>query len=121
MLYKRSSSALRDGGSRPSCGPRQSLRQARSAQLGLRYEGAGNSEADDVGEMVSGHIRSEPRIGVLAGPAASRIAAPEISDVEDRCLKRAISPSERGKSPPEAKRDDVGPAVAVHIAEKAWV
>src|SRR3954451_11566664 len=94
---------------------------ARSDQLGLRHEDAGDSEADDVGEMVACYVRGEPRKGILAGPAASRVATPEISDVEDRRLKRAIGLAKRGKGPPEAKPDDVGPSVAVHVTENSRV
>src|SRR4051794_6801816 len=90
---------------------------ADSDQLGLRYEDAGEAEADKVGKTVSGHVRGEPRIGVVAEPVAGRRAVPEIGSVEGGRLEPTIAPTERGVRACETETDDVGPTVAVHVAE----
>src|SRR5689334_1944603 len=85
----------------------------------MRRENAGISEADDIGEVVSGDVRGQPRIEVLAGPAAGRGVAAKTLDIVDGLRESAVGLSERGIGSRLAKADDIGPAVAVYVAEDA--
>ena len=73
------------------------------------------AEADDIGHAVAVHVGEQPRILILAGPAAGVDC--EVRDSGDRRCEMSAAGGQRNHHPAAAEADDVGHAVAVHVGQ----